>query len=256
VTFRLSTESRGSLSFASEQWNDGELAPELVVTLAADEQSPTPTAKPTHRRHDHGEHTSSEAEEGTTVSPNTNVDDSEVPASATDARIHIKPRALATVDISNPDFKLGGLDQLGVDRDERFSFVHFDLSSISGDVVSNATLNLYLTAFELERGALLSHITVAVDMLPHVEDWSVGSVSWTESLDTEEPFLVDELVAMALAYGSTEQLYEVDVTSAIFQAQQWVTFRLSTESRGSLSFASEQWNEGELAPELVVTLAA
>jgi len=217
----------------------------------SDHAPPTLTGKPTHKRHEHDEHTSSELKESHLPSPDTSINNSETLAPTSDTHVHIKPRALATIEKSNPDFKLGGMDQLGIQRDEILSFLHFSLSSIAGDTVAKATLNLYLTAYDDN----MSNITVTVDMLPHVGDWSVGSVSWNEPLDSDDLFLVDYLVALPLATESTERLYEVDVTPAIIRAHQWVTFRLSTESSGRLSFASKSLDVTEITPTLNITLA-
>jgi len=243
-----------------------------------------PTGRPTHKRHTHSDHMSSTPTESPThlkqhthpltqhpprhtesptTPPSTQVNNTSVTASDSDPvnntsvstsdsdpLIRIKPSALATIEKSNPDFKNGGLEQLSVEGDERISFIHFDLSLISEDVVAKATLNLHVTTHDDDMSAT----TVRVEMLPHVWAWSAGSVSWNEPLASEEPFLVDYLAAVPNP-NTTEQLYEVDVTSAIFRAhQQRVTFRLSTESSGRLWFASEEWNGGELVPELVIVL--
>mmetsp|Transcript_16752 Transcript_16752/g.27273 ORF Transcript_16752/g.27273 Transcript_16752/m.27273 type:complete len:436 (-) Transcript_16752:219-1526(-) len=248
------------------------------------EHRPTykPTGKPTHKRHTHSDTimspTSTESpthlKQGTlsptqhpsmhtespSAPPSSQVNNTSVSVSASDSdpilRV-LKPSALATIEKSNPDFKLGGMEQLSVEGDERISFIHFNLTSISDDVVARATLNLHLTT----RDNDITDITVRVDMLPHVWAWSAGSVSWNEPLASEEPFTVGYLspvgylAAAPLASDITEHLYEVDVTSAISRAhRQWVTFRLSTESSGRLWFASEEWNGGELVPELVIVL--
>eukprot|EP00571_Detonula_confervacea_P011475 CAMPEP_0172303984 /NCGR_PEP_ID=MMETSP1058-20130122/5444_1 /TAXON_ID=83371 /ORGANISM="Detonula confervacea, Strain CCMP 353" /LENGTH=562 /DNA_ID=CAMNT_0013015023 /DNA_START=44 /DNA_END=1732 /DNA_ORIENTATION=- len=226
--------------------------------------SERPTKEPTNMPLEHHIHTHPQKDhaprhsESPTISPSTHhaytsLADYEADY-ASDSELRNMPLiAVAAIKKSHPDDEWGGLEELAVERDERISFVRFDLSSIAkDDVVVRAKLNLYLKKHSGQDGEL------NVEKLPHGGNWTDQSVSWNNPPNSTESYSVNSFNVTGLPSGVTKQLIEVDVTSAILyqNTQEWVTFKLSAASSGDLWFASKRWNGGEAAPELVVTLAA
>jgi len=180
-------------------------------------------------------------------------------------QLRIKPEAVATTKKSHPDDEFSGLQELAVEHGQRVSYLRFAIASNmeEGDnSVRKARLNLYLKA---HSGGENTSITLAVKKLPDAGEWIDQSVlgdsllqrvSWNNPPDGTTSYLVDTLQIGGLQDGETKRLIELDVTSSLFYQtrQDFVTFELAAESVGDLWFASEQWKEGEAAPELVITL--
>jgi len=180
-------------------------------------------------------------------------------------QLRIKPEAVATTKKSHPDDEFSGLQELAVEHGQRVSYLRFAIASNmeEGDnSVRKARLNLYLKA---HSGGENTNITLAVKKLPDAGEWIDQSVlgnsllqrvSWNNPPDGKTSYLVDTLQISGLQDGETKRLIELDVTSSLFYQtrQDFVTFELAAESVGDLWFVSEQWREGEAAPELVITL--
>eukprot|EP00578_Thalassiosira_sp_NH16_P015714 CAMPEP_0181106878 /NCGR_PEP_ID=MMETSP1071-20121207/16764_1 /TAXON_ID=35127 /ORGANISM="Thalassiosira sp., Strain NH16" /LENGTH=1050 /DNA_ID=CAMNT_0023190309 /DNA_START=134 /DNA_END=3286 /DNA_ORIENTATION=+ len=160
------------------------------------------------------------------------------------SKLHISPSAVACIRKSYPD-DLFGQQELRVERDESISYIRFDLSTISdGDMISKATMNLYLTPVDHTRA------TIIVDHI-YAGSWSDESVSWNNPLKSKLAHYVN---SFEVSSYTTNKIVEVDVTSAINPAYEVITFKLSTPSRGSYVFASREWQGEEAAPELVITV--
>jgi len=118
-------------------------------------------------------------------------------------------------------------------------------------VVDSATLHLHLV-----RGIADSEsetvFNVSVHSLPQSsEDWSTGSVSYNEPLESKGEFFVKSFDTVPIDPSTGKMLYMVDVTPGIDLSQNAITFKLSTDSDVRLDFVG--WNGGEALPHLVVT---
>lgn len=134
--------------------------------------------------------------------------------------------------------------RLSVEGEARVSFVRFDLNALSSnDVVSAATLRLYLTTQQNET------CTVAVAALPHSGKWHEGTVSWNAPVEERGAYRIGAFEAREAKW------YEVDVTRAIHPSKKWRTFMISTEDEATVDFAGKAWRGGEMAPVLTVTLS-
>jgi hypothetical protein len=170
------------------------------------------------------------------------------------------PRALATIKRNEPDNKFAGLQELGVERDQRVSFVRFDLSEHQYDVdeVFDAKLLLNLISHDqIDEGGT----KVDVDVLPYAGGWIEDTLTWNSPPNTTDAATTNTFL-WAGEMGDVEfHLLEVDVTAAVLSSvvtttrgANDVTFRLSTESGGFLFFASRRWNNGDGMPTLVIRL--
>ena len=169
--------------------------------------------------------------------------------------VTVNPAALATIERSEPDNAFAGLQELGVERDERVSFARFDLSQQPmNETVVRAALLLYLKSHDhVDEGGT----RVSVDLLPNAGGWEEDHVMWNKPPNSTAAVTVNTFF-WAGAMGDVElHLIEVDVTSSILngsvKAAKEATFRLSTESGGFLFFAGRRWNYGEGVPELAIS---
>lgn len=138
----------------------------------------------------------------------------------------------------------------------RRSYLQFDLSSLQGVGISQATLRLFKTAGPAEATPLIGHLIE--------DDWDEATLGIT---DTTTPWLWEGLAILSRTVGAANDLWiEVDVTTAANRAIHGdsvptavLNLGLSTDAldytwgASALTFA-----EGESAhpPELVVTYSA
>ena len=172
--------------------------------------------------------------------------------------VKVEPAALATIKRANPDDKFDGIEELGVEKNERVSFVRFDLSQHLGynathDVI-DATLLMFLKSHDdVDEGGT----RLLLELLPNAGAWIENTVSWNDPPDATGAVAVDTHT-WAGAMGDVEfHPIELNVKAAILNvsvnATREVTFRLSTESEGFLFFGSRRWNSGEGVPELAIS---
>ena len=183
-----------------------------------------------------------------------------------DGKIHIEANAVSTIIRSNPDYKWEGLQELGIEGDERISYIRFqyrnndDNDDDDAPIITKAVLRLYLKTHRDD----VDYATVQVSALPYGGIWYDESISWNDPPSSIDEYVVNTFLTKGSPFGV--QLIEVDVTSAIAHPMRKknddgdddggsVTFKLSTESNGDYWFASRKWNGGEAVPELVLTLS-
>lgn len=173
----------------------------------------------------------------------------------------VEPSALSTVVASEPYNKFAGLMELGIESDEKETYIRFDLSGhqpfVNQEIVE-ATLLLYLRA----HGGTAGGTRIQVDLLPLADEWSEDTVSWNSPPNSGEAVTVNTFVwEESMTMADTQiHLIPVDVTAAItatfkdaeFDPSKQVTFKLSSESDGYINFAGRRWNDGEGVPELVI----
>jgi len=254
--------------------DDGTTAPEFV-----DQESQTiVVSEHAHGHHDQAHNHTHPKKDHAPMNPESVSSASSQSPPSPPSIISMTAVAVVTWSKSRPD-ELCAFDDLGVERDERISFVRFDLSSVispsggSDDVVvSEAVLKLYLKPlivdnddqYEGDNDAAVT--TVKVDALPHAGEWTDRSISWYRRPQSKASSYVnsfdvvqDEIPPPATDFAMVQQprLYEVDVTSAIdVTGATTVTFKIHTETTGGdLWFASNKWGGGEAQPALEITLA-
>ena len=171
--------------------------------------------------------------------------------------VKVEPAALATIKRAEPDDRFDGIEELGVENNERVSFVRFDLSQHPGTNASHyvvyATLLLYLKSHDdVDEGGT----TLLVELLPNAGAWVEDTVSWNDPPDATGAVAV---ATHRWAGESFEELHpiELNVKAAIMNvavnATGEATFRLSTESGGFLFFEGRKWNSGVGVPELAIS---
>jgi len=171
--------------------------------------------------------------------------------------VTVDPAALATIKRAEPDDRFDGIEELGVEKNERVSFVRFDLSQQLGNNATHdvvyATLLLYLKSHDdVDEGGT----RILVELLPNAGAWVEDTVSWNDPPNATGAVAV---TTHTWAGESFEEFHpiELDVKAAILNvavnATREATFRLSTESEGFLFFHGRKWNSGEGMPELAIS---
>lgn len=173
----------------------------------------------------------------------------------------VEPSALSTIVASEPYNKFAGLMELGVEADEKETYIRFDLSGhqpFANQEIVEATLLLYLRA----HGGTDGGTRIQVDLLPYADEWGDDTVSWNSPPNSDEAVTVNTFVwEESMTMADTQiHLIPVDVTAAVmatfkdaeFDPSKQVTFKLSSESEGYINFAGRRWNYGEGVPELVI----
>ena len=171
--------------------------------------------------------------------------------------VKVEPAALATIKRAEPDDRFDGIEELGVENNERVSFVRFDLSQHPGNNASHdvvyATLLLYLKSHDdVDEGGT----TLLVELLPNAGAWVEDTVSWNDPPDATGAVAV---ATHRWAGESFEELHPIElnvkaaIMSAAVNATGEATFRLSTESGGFLFFEGRRWNSGVGVPELAIS---
>ncbi|KAL3810857.1 hypothetical protein ACHAXA_005857 [Cyclostephanos tholiformis] len=167
------------------------------------------------------------------------------------------PASLATIERDEPDNKFAGLEELGVERDERVSFVRFDLSEhqYNGVDIVDAMLLLNLISHDhVDEGGT----RVKVDLLPYAGGWIEDTLTWNAPPNATDAVTTNTFLWAGEMGDVGFHLIEVDVTAAILNkvvsTTKNVTFRLSTESGGFLFFAGRRWNYGQGMPTLAIRL--
>jgi len=185
----------------------------------------------------------------------------EAPEELPERTVSVEPSALSTVVASEPYNKFAGLMELGVEADEKETYIRFDLSGhqpfVNQEIVE-ATLLLYLRA----HGGTDGGTRIQVDLLPYADVWEDDTIAWNSPPNSDEAVTVNTFVwEESMTMADTQiHLIPVDVTAAItatfkdaeFDPSKQVTFKLSSESEGYINFAGRRWNYGEGVPELVI----
>jgi hypothetical protein len=185
----------------------------------------------------------------------------DAPEELPERTVTVDPSALSTVVASEPYNKFAGLIELGVEADEKETYIRFDLSGhqpwVNQEIVE-ATLLLYLRS----HGGTDGGTRIQVDLLPYADEWMDDTVTWNSPPNNDEAVTVNTFVwEESMTMADTQiHLIPVDVTAAItatfkdaeFDPSKQVTFKLSSESEGYINFAGQRWNYGEGVPELVI----
>ena len=164
-----------------------------------------------------------------------------------------------TIDELRPNVNYGDEPYLSVKGSIKVALVKFDLSVLNGRSFNKATLVLHSLLNE-QQDESAAQVTVGV--LPQAGDWNEGSLTWMDAGSSRGgSFVVNQFQSE----NTQTRRHEVDVLRAIensvrpsFQGgapSGIVTFELYTESGSIVQFASREWNEGTLQPELVIYLS-
>jgi len=241
VSFQISSDTTDYLTFGSPGTLDGQVAPELVLTLSAPSAESMTAPQPT--KEDFGEvgdepsiPTQDDSDPPLSNAPETSPDPD---------TIEIKADSVATINKSHPTHTNVSMAYLSVKDGMDVSLLRFDLSSLSkGDKVSKAILRLFLHRVDANQ-------TVAVDVLPHADKLLQSPISWNKPVDIKDSSHVNLL---SISLSNLGEFVEVDVTSAMDPNNNWVTFQLSG-SKDYVNFGSPGYLDEKMAPELVVTLS-
>ena len=164
-----------------------------------------------------------------------------------------------TIDELRPNVNYGDEPYLSLKGRIKVALVKFDLSVLNGRQFNKATLVLHSLLNEQED---LSTSKVTVGVLPQAGDWNEASLTWRDAGSSR----TGSFVVNQFQFESSQiQRHEVDVLRAVensllptFESiapSDMVTFELFTESGSIVQFASREWNEGILQPELLVYLS-
>lgn len=164
-----------------------------------------------------------------------------------------------TIDELRPNVNYGDEPYLSLKGSIQVALVKFDLSVLNGRSFNKATLVLH-SLLNKQEDESTSKVTVGV--LPQAGDWNEGSLTWRDVGSSRTgSFVVNQFQSE----NSQAQRHEVDVLRVVenslrptFQGTApsgIVTFELYTESGSIVQFASREWNEGILQPELLVHLS-
>ncbi len=135
------------------------------------------------------------------------------------------------------------------DKDLRWAYLKFDLSSIDGRV-TRATLRLYGAM----KGSSSSEIPVAAHAVADTS-WTESNINWSN-----KPTAAPTPLATVVVSGAAPRYYEWDLTSYLQQAKQAGQGSVSMVLSNAEATASYvRWNSREAAddwPQLVITTAA